>query len=292
MQVFDTEFTYGEQKREVPLRIYLPEINSPAPVVLFSHGLGGSRENSKYLGNHWAGRGYVVVCMQHAGSDEDVMKDVPRLQKFSKLKAAASGEAAQSRYRDVKETLNHLEAMNQEGGTHPGRFDMQKVGMSGHSFGAVTTQAVSGQNYGRRGQLFTDERIKAAVAFSPSPPAIGGNADTFAKVEIPWLVMTGTKDTSPIGNRTDPESRRLVFKQLPNASMFYELVFEGGQHSAFSDRQLAGGNARNPKHHPAILAISTAFWDTYLKEDKLAEEWLKGEGPSTMLDPADIWQKK
>ena len=74
--------------------------------------------------------------------------------------------------------------------------------------------------------------------------------------------------------------------------MFYELVFEGGEHSAFSDRQLAGANTRNPKHHPAILAISTAFWDTYLKDDKFAEEWLKGEGPSTMLDPPDIWQKK
>ena len=93
VNVFDTEFTYGEQKRQVPLRIYLPEIDYPAPVILFSHGLGGSRENSKYLGNHWAGKGYVVVCMHHAGSDEEVMKDAPRLQKFAKLKAAAKPPA-------------------------------------------------------------------------------------------------------------------------------------------------------------------------------------------------------
>ena len=64
------------RSRTIPIKVYLPESQSPAPVVLFSHGLGGSRENNPYLGNHWSGRGYVVVFIQHPGSDESVWRTV------------------------------------------------------------------------------------------------------------------------------------------------------------------------------------------------------------------------
>ena len=40
-----------------------------------------------------------------------------------------------------------------------GRLDLSKVGMSGHSFGAVTTQAISGQTTRWGKELFTDSRI-------------------------------------------------------------------------------------------------------------------------------------
>jgi predicted dienelactone hydrolase len=46
--------------RDVPIRVYVPPGDDPAPVVLFSHGLGGSRDTSPYLGEHWARRGYVA----------------------------------------------------------------------------------------------------------------------------------------------------------------------------------------------------------------------------------------
>lgn len=292
VQTTDTQFSYGKQDRIVPLRIYTPESHKAAPVILFSHGLGGSREGGKYLGNHWAGRGYVVVCMQHAGSDSDVIKNAGRLRKFAALKAAASGQNARHRYADVKATLDHLESLNRAGEKYDGRFDLDKVGMSGHSFGAVTTQAVGGQNFGRLGQMFTDTRIGAAVALSPSPPAYGNQPDAFSKVQIPWLLMTGTEDGSPIGNRTDPESRRVVFKQLPSSGQFYELVFDGAQHSAFADQRPGGTAKRNPNHHPAIQGISTAFWDAYLKKDAAAKAWLSGAQPLQLLDSADVWQEK
>ncbi|OYW19793.1 MAG: hypothetical protein B7Z55_08235, partial [Planctomycetales bacterium 12-60-4] len=65
-----------DRVREIPLRVYLPTATDPAAVILFSHGLGGSRENNPYLGSHWSARGYVVVFLQHAGSDETVWKDL------------------------------------------------------------------------------------------------------------------------------------------------------------------------------------------------------------------------
>ena len=172
-----------------------------------------------------------------------------------------------------------------------GRLNLEKVGLSGHSFGAVTTQAVSGQNYGRQGQIYSDARIKAAVAMSPSTPQFGNSEATFGKVEIPWLLMTGTKDKSIIA-RTTPEDRRKVYQQLPERGHFFELVLDGAEHMAFSETKLTGGSQRNPSHHKSILGLSSAFWDAYLKDEQAAKEWLKSDSVRTFLEPKDIWQQK
>src|SRR5450432_1692671 len=47
------------RNREVPVKIYFPtEGNGPFPVVIFSHGLGGTREGYEYLARQWAANGY------------------------------------------------------------------------------------------------------------------------------------------------------------------------------------------------------------------------------------------
>lgn len=40
------------------------------------------------------------------------------------------------------------------------------------------------------------------------------------------------------------------------------------------------------------LAMSTAFWDAYLKGYAAARAWLDGAGPHTVLEPSDRWQLK
>jgi hypothetical protein len=108
-------------------------------------------------------------------------------------------------------------------------------------------------------------------------------------VAIPWLLMTGTNDGSPIGPQPD---RLGVFPALP-AGGKYELVLDGAEHSAFGDRALPGERLpRNPNHHRAILAISTAFWDAHLAGREDARAWLDGDGPRSVLEPGDRWQRK
>jgi predicted dienelactone hydrolase len=269
---------------------YLPESTNAAPVVLFSHGLGGSRKGNAYLGNHWAARGYVVVFVQHPGSDDSVWKGRESGNGKKAMEQAASGENYLLRVKDIPAVLDQLEQWNSSG-THAlqGRMDLERIGMSGHSFGAVTTQAVSGQTAGRIS--FTDPRIKAAIAFSPSSPRRGKAGAAFGSVAIPWLLMTGTKDLSIIGN-TDLASRLAVYPALPPGSK-YELVLHNAEHSAFSDRALPGDTEkRNPNHHRAILALGTAFWDAYLGEDADAGIWLDGEGAGSVLEEEDRWQRK
>jgi predicted dienelactone hydrolase len=84
--VFDWQDT--KRDRAVPAKVYYPENkNTPSPVVIFSHGLGGSRDGYEYLGRYWASHGFVSVHVQHLGSDASVWQGsaTPR----QALKAAA-----------------------------------------------------------------------------------------------------------------------------------------------------------------------------------------------------------
>lgn len=291
----DLEVQDGD--RGIPIRVYLPPGSDdaapgPAPLVLFSHGLGGSREGSSYLGRHWAARGYVAVFLQHPGSDVSVWRDVPPRERMRAMREAASRRNFRLRVEDVGAVLDALEVWAEPGSGHAlaGRLDLEHVGMSGHSFGALTTQAVSGQRVPLLGARFRDPRVDAAVVMSPSAPRRGSPERAFGQVEIPWLLMTGTRDTAAIGGQT-LEDRLAVYPALPPGAA-YELVLDGAQHSAFTERPLPGDAPRDPDHHPAILALSTAFWDATLKHDPAARAWLDGEGPRSLLAPADRWQRK
>ena len=289
---FDLSAHDQERQRDIPLRVYLPSSTTPAPVVLFSHGLGGSREGSTYLGEHWAARGYLAVFLQHPGSDDSVWRDVPAAQRMRALRRAANLRNSLDRFKDVSAVLDQLDLWNDTDGHRLAtRMDLSRIGMSGHSFGAVTTQAVSGQTAFRGNVSFTDPRIRAALVQSPSSPSWGDPGQAFGRVQIPWLLMTGTKDTSPIGNAT-VESRLAVYPALP-AGGNYELVLDGAEHSAFTERALPGDTERrNPNHHRVILALSTAFWDAWLQGDGSARTWLDGHGPRSILEPGDRWQWK
>ncbi|MBM4383841.1 MAG: dienelactone hydrolase [Deltaproteobacteria bacterium] len=287
------ELTTRDGSREIPLRVYTPaKLSAPAPIVLYSHGLGGSRNNNRYLGEHWSARGYVAVFMQHPGSDESVWKDLPREERMEAMREAATPSNAMKRAADVEATLDALaEWPAAPGHALAGKLDVTRVGMSGHSFGAVTTQLVSGQRAPLVGARFTDARIYAALAMSPSKPRRGSAREAFGAVKIPWLLMTGTHDGARIGGQT-PASRLEVFPALPNGSK-YELVLDGAEHDAFGDRALPGeAKPRNPNHHRAVLALSTAFWDAYLRGDQAARAWLDGDAARSVLDARDRWQRK
>jgi predicted dienelactone hydrolase len=276
--------------RDIPVRVYLPAQFYPATVVLFSHGLGGTRGGSAFLGEHWAGRGYVAVFLQHPGSDDSVWKDASPQDRMAAMRKAASLENFLLRVEDVPAVLNQLEAWNtNKTNSLAGRLDLTKVGMSGHSFGAVTTEAVSGEDMMGNGPKFTDPRIKAAIAFSPSAPRTTSAEEAFGSVNVPWMLMTGTEDIAPIGN-SDLKSRLAVYPALHGAPK-YELVLDKADHSAFTDRALPGDHEpRNPNHHRVMLALSTAFWDAYLRGDAAALAWLNGPGPHSVLEEKDQWQ--
>ena len=291
VETFKKEWKDEKRDRDVPVMIYAPkDAKGPFPVIVFSHGLGGSRESYVYLGRHWASHGYVCVHLQHAGSDAAVWRDSK--EPVADLKKAIANVAnAVNRPLDVRFALDQLEKMNKDDETFKGRLDLDHVGMAGHSFGAWTTLAAIGEVFitplGREVSL-ADPRIKAAVALSPSPPR---NKDQYDKalggIQVPCLHMTGTLDDSPIGEATAAD-KRVPFDHIKLADQ-YLVVFEGGDHMIFSDAKgnrafgkitgdqpgMHGDRGKDAHFEELIRSTSTAFWDAYLKDDAKARAWLK-----------------
>lgn len=284
----------ASRNRAVPVKIYRAASAAPCPVVLFSHGLGGSREGNPYLGNHWAEHGYLAVFLQHPGSDESVWKNEKLGQRLTSLKEAAGGREMLDRFGDVSFLIDQLEKWNAEK-DHPlhGALDLEHIGLAGHSFGAVTTMGLAGRRF-PLGRDYCDERIDAFLPMSPQPGKARDPSGTFGHITAPILCMTGTEDASPIDPVLTPEDRRKVYAALPPGDK-YQLVLDGARHSAFGeDRGRLLARSRNPNHHPAILAISTKFWDAYLKGDQAARKWLQSEAPreACPLNAKDVWEWK
>lgn len=291
IETLELTVTDDNRSREIPLLVYLPKSTKPVPVIVHSHGLGGTKNTSPFLGKHWAARGYLAVFVQHPGSDDSVWKNIPRTQIKRAMTAAASGENLMLRTGDIHALLDQLEKWNvDESSPLKGRMDLKHIGMSGHSFGAVTTQHIGGiASFGT--QRSVDRRVIAAIPMSPSSPRGGSPEKAFGKVSIPWLCMTGTKDISQIGG-ADLESRLAVYPALPKGDK-YELVLFNAEHSVFTEERLRlGGSKRNPNHHIAIKAITTAFWDTYLREDSKAKNWISTDAVRSVLEKDDRWQTK
>lgn len=278
--------------RTVPIKVYRTKSSTPQPVVLFSHGLGGSREGNPYLGNHWAANGYVAVFLQHAGSDESVWRNAKIGERMNALRRGASARSSIDRLSDVPFILDQLELWNSaEGHALQGTLDLEKIGLSGHSFGAVTTLGMAGRKFPVPKSAY-DERIDAFLPMSPNVGKGLSAKEQFGHLKVPVFCMTGTEDGSPLEPDFDPAERRKVYAAMPDGDK-YQLVLEGAEHSAFSGGR-GRGHSRNPAHHPIILELSTKYWDAYLRDDSAAKAWLQSEAPSKIkgMTSEDVWEWK
>lgn len=284
------EWTDTARNRQVPVKIYFPESGAgPFPVILFSHGLGGTRDGYEYLGTHWASHGYVSVHLQHIGSDDAVWRGVkPSRIKKAMREAIANPQNSINRPLDVRFAIDQLTRLNRSDVSLKGRLDLDHIGLAGHSFGAYTTLACAGQVFvGKRGKesSLPEPRIKAAIPMSAPVSSRSTDYDkAYGSIQLPCLHMTGTEDESVV-NDTRAEDRRIPFDHIHGADQ-YLVIFEGGDHMVFSGaRRLRPELAKKDAiFHELIRAGTTAFWDAYLKNDAAAMAWLAKGGFATKLD--------
>ncbi len=281
------DWTDAARQRPVPVKIYAPATGKgPFPVIVFSHGLGGSREGYKYLGRHWASHGYVAVHVEHLGSDTAAFTKGRRGRLLANMRESiADPKNAVARPLDVRFVLDRLEKLNQGGSPLAHRLDLTRVGMAGHSFGAWTTLVVAGQRIGREvasgsTPSYADPRVKAAIAMSAPVPRQREDLDAaFSAIHIPVLHMTGTLDDSPLGE-TSAAERRIPYDHIHGADQ-YLVTFTGGDHMIFSGRLMERSEraTQDARFQDLILQGTKAFWDAYLKGDPAAKSWLeKGYG--------------
>lgn len=289
------EWRDAKRSRDLPVKIYYPAIIHKAlPVIIFSHGLGGSRDGYEYLGRYWAGHGYICVHLQHLGSDDAVWRQSSQIMKSMKEAATNVANAVQ-RPLDVSFALDQLEILGRAEGSLKGQLDLSRIGVAGHSFGGFTVMAVIGQVFvTRTGNEFTlaDKRIKAAIAMSAPVPRNTDLKKSFASIKIPCLHLTGTRDESLVSD-VKPEERRLPYDNISGAAQ-YLLTLNGGDHMVFAGvRVHKEKGKKDPVFHELICLVTTAFWEATLQNNVSARAWLgQKDGFEKLLGENGTWEKK
>lgn len=276
-RVIDMDWTDARRDRRVPVRLYLPHgesVAGPLPLVVFSHGIGGSRGNYSYLGRHWASHGMASLHVQHVGSDYALWGGNP-LAVVNRLRQAASEGEAMQRVHDVRIALDHLLGTD---GLVPGLdIDTRRIVAAGHSYGANTTLLAIGARVQRNGQWrsFRDERISAAIILS-APPFYGEPdlAAILSPVTVPTLHVTTTDDIIRIpGMYSGVEDRVAVFDAMPDHGKAL-VMYQGGSHSIFTDRSGPGGPQLNQQIKAATRELSLAFVEQAFGKDSAAlQRW-------------------
>lgn len=263
--------------RVVPWKLYLPAAGaSPAPLVVWSHGGGGTRDGAAYLGEHLASHGIAALHIQHAGSDRDAFRSDRR----SLLAGVQDPRLGRERFLDVQFVVRRIKA--EAAGDWRGRIDPARLGMSGHSYGAITTQIAAGQRVRGFGQSWAEPAFKGGFIMSPSPPRPGYDAGPgrFGDMLYPLFHLTGTADTSPADD-FPVEQRRLPFDEIGDVHQ-YLLIIDGGTHMTFTGVARGfGPAAADPdieENLPLIRAAAVAFWEATLNGNAAARDWLDKGG--------------
>jgi predicted dienelactone hydrolase len=253
--VHDLDWADAARARAVPVRLYLPRTAAagrPVPLVVFSHGIGGSRFGYRWLGTHWAGAGVASLHLQHVGSDRSLWTGNP-FALVGRLHDAATDAEALARVHDLRFALDALAAS-----AFAPLVDATRIVAAGHSYGANTT-LLAVERDGRRLAL-GDERVRAAIAIS-APPFYGERepARILAGVTVPSLHVTATDDVIRIpGYFSGADDRVAVFEATGSARKWL-AVFEGGAHSMFTDRSGPGGPALNAQVKAATKELTSGF---------------------------------
>ncbi|MGH1397601.1 MAG: alpha/beta hydrolase family protein [Alphaproteobacteria bacterium] len=279
------EFTDpARENRIIPYKIYHPTEHDlkTMPTIIWSHGFGGNANGAAFLSRFLAGQGYTLIHITHHGTDSSLWEGKEGHPWDILRKVKIDRETTIHRFRDVPFVLDQLPAWITENPDVGQYMNIQNIGMSGHSFGAMTTQVMAGQHFpDASGNLIRmyEPRFKAGILYSPVPirhlvDEHITNDDLYGAIDLPLLHMTGTKDDSPLEGHT--YKHRLAVHDHSGHDEKYLLIKEDGDHMVYNGtRGKLGNTDLREQHEEQIKTAALAFWDAYLKDDKNALDFIR-----------------
>lgn len=195
------------------------------PLIMFSHGSCGIPAQSPFLNGLFASYGFIVAAPPHPGNQlSDPGCGLP----------AAQVDSFVNRPPDVSFVLDQMLALNDdESSMFFGHVDATRIGMSGHSFGGLTTFRVSA----------LDDRIIAALPLAPAAIAIDPDLTFLAANPIPIMIQGADLDTTT----PFPANQQAPFDRLV-APRYLLKIFLNAGHLGFSAACLPNLAAGCPEH--------------------------------------------
>ncbi|MDR1289777.1 MAG: hypothetical protein LBK06_01100, partial [Planctomycetaceae bacterium] len=254
------------------------------PVILFSHGLGGNYDRCSYLSKTWSSFGFIVISVQHPGSDEWTWKGKIRIVKELRDSYEQNWNC-RTRAEDLRFVLDSFSRLLESGKLEWLRADVNNVGVSGYDIGSLGPLLLSGQMPPDQGRSLRDERVKAVVAMSPPVRNPGlDNSKVYAEIKIPALFITGTKDNGIIGV-TKAHQRRIPFDCMTSRDR-YLVIFNDGDHQVYAGALFSVSNLfrRDSAYQAAITQVSSYFWLAHLAKENQAKEIIDSRQINAMLN--------
>ncbi len=261
--------------RDLSVRITGPVTGGPYPLLVISHGMYGSETGLDPLVQDWAKHGYVVIQPTHDDSLRYADAETRRKAMAGSLDNIGS---APQRPKDIKLVLDSLAEIKKSAPALASKIDASRLGMGGHSFGAWTTQIVSGMSI-RSFSPGKDDRFQAFLVISPQGLGGGITEASFKTMKSPMMMISGDNDAGR--GFDDPKTyRRQAFENaargekslvwIKNASHNFGGI--NGRSTRLPSPTAAGG--RSNLHIRQVQSASLAFWDASLKKSQKAKSFL------------------
>ncbi len=254
--------------RAVPSTVITPQRGGPFPLLVVSHGAGGTRDTHEGQALHIASHGFVVVLVEHVGSNlaaVNALAQDPAINFFQAIAMVADDTVEYvDRPADVSFVIDEASSWNATHASLMGKIDARDVGVMGHSFGAYTALVSGGALAGLPGGLtsLVDTRVAAIVAMSPQGTGSTGNFDvsSFAAVSVPALLLTGSEDDGRDGL---PASwRQESYDGMPPGNkVFASLENTGHLHFAGSGATDIGSDTQR-----MVRALAVAFFQRHVAQ--------------------------
>ena len=273
----------SQRNKDLHVKVTYPKAPGKFPVIVFSHGYGGSKNTYATLTRFWAERGYVTLQPTHDDSialRHEQGERVGILGGMQRMREDLGDPAAwTNRTRDVSFVIDSFPQIETDVPGVAGKLDAARIGVGGHSFGALTTELIGGTTATLPDQSkpvsYADNRVRALLILSGAGPGRGGiNDHSWDHVTLPMMVMTGTHDFGMSGQNTLWRKKPY---DLAHGDDRYFIMIDGAGHMTFTG--MPAKNGLEPMIlYAAVKVASVAFWDAYLKESDSARAYLAGPG--------------
>ena len=270
--MLDVSVTDPLTNRDIGLRVRIPAGEGRAGLIVYSPGLGCGLSAGQAWCEAWQEAGFFVVTLDHPVTGSSLWDT-----NGTTLRENLARALAVAQYGLRVADCSHVISLCLTTHEISGRVDAQRIGVAGHSFGALTAQSIAGQRLG--GQDVSDSRVRAAIAFSPGALS-AERAKSMASVHIPFFCVTGDHDSFvTIGSGKEAmvlgsalANRLAVFDNLPRGKRQLlvltradHMTFAGAPFDASRYSRDPGVNAAgDPAAWARINAITTPFWQHYL----------------------------